>query len=385
MHDWPWSELDIAPTADRAEIKRAYAAKLKALDRERDVEGFQALRAAYEVAMTQLIAPPSMETSDDDAAVDWSSNGMAFRTFPALAHSVDVPVAGSGSAHDGELAHAPPELAPEAIDAAANRLLTAVLARPDPESVRRVLATCPELDCFSAVDSVGVALVRAMLDRDDLEASVLNVLADRFSWRDMQWLRRHVPALERRIPRWLLRVDMRERLVGSSAPAFKRTHYRKLERYLVSPFGFWQAFRVGLMPLLKLEESVEFARHDLGSNLDVLVSHRMQEFHRGVSLSRFVPGLWFGMLSGRALQYFLLALLASGIALSVPGGNAPITHAHVALAGVVFVAMVLQSFQMRIQSFSTDNRPVDAFVYSMPITTIVTLQLFGMYTRAFAG
>ena len=48
---WPWSVLGIAPSRDRATIRRAYAARLKHANPEDDSEAFQSLRQAYERAL----------------------------------------------------------------------------------------------------------------------------------------------------------------------------------------------------------------------------------------------------------------------------------------------------------------------------------------------
>jgi hypothetical protein len=48
---WPWSVLGLARMpADPAEVRRAYARALKKIDQSNDIEGFAALRAAYEHA-----------------------------------------------------------------------------------------------------------------------------------------------------------------------------------------------------------------------------------------------------------------------------------------------------------------------------------------------
>jgi hypothetical protein len=48
----PWHILDIAPTADEREIRRAYARQLKSRQHEDDAEFFSRLRWAYETALT---------------------------------------------------------------------------------------------------------------------------------------------------------------------------------------------------------------------------------------------------------------------------------------------------------------------------------------------
>jgi hypothetical protein len=48
-----WDELGIAPIADLAAIRRAYAARLKQTRPDDDPEGFRSLRAAFEQALAR--------------------------------------------------------------------------------------------------------------------------------------------------------------------------------------------------------------------------------------------------------------------------------------------------------------------------------------------
>ncbi|MCU0829192.1 MAG: hypothetical protein MUE52_17820 [Tabrizicola sp.] len=52
---WPWDVLDLpkAP-ATTAEVRRAYAKKLKTIDQAADITGFEALRKAYEAALHRV-------------------------------------------------------------------------------------------------------------------------------------------------------------------------------------------------------------------------------------------------------------------------------------------------------------------------------------------
>lgn len=52
---WPWSALDLpSAPATTAEVRRAYAKKLKTIDQAADIAGFEALRNAYENALARV-------------------------------------------------------------------------------------------------------------------------------------------------------------------------------------------------------------------------------------------------------------------------------------------------------------------------------------------
>jgi hypothetical protein len=61
-----WALLGIAETFDKAAIRRAYAARMRAIDMETGREAFVALRAAYETALTY----------EDEASLSWIFDGL---------------------------------------------------------------------------------------------------------------------------------------------------------------------------------------------------------------------------------------------------------------------------------------------------------------------
>src|SRR5690242_17596840 len=71
--DDPWSELGIAPTADKMIIRRAYAARLKAIGADRDAGAFMRLREAYDQAL-EAAQFPDFADEDETPIADGPSD-----------------------------------------------------------------------------------------------------------------------------------------------------------------------------------------------------------------------------------------------------------------------------------------------------------------------
>lgn len=53
---WPWTVLGLnVPAETDREVRRAYATRLRSIDVEADITGFEALRSAYEAALDQVV------------------------------------------------------------------------------------------------------------------------------------------------------------------------------------------------------------------------------------------------------------------------------------------------------------------------------------------
>jgi hypothetical protein len=91
--DDPWSELGIVPTTDEKIIRRAYAARLKAIDADRDAAAFMCLRTAYESAR-DAARIPQFADCDEALAVDEESHTatIELRVDPeAMARDPSIP------------------------------------------------------------------------------------------------------------------------------------------------------------------------------------------------------------------------------------------------------------------------------------------------------
>lgn len=177
MSAWPFSVLEVAADASERDIKRAYARKLKTVHPEDDPAGFQALREAYEAALSGQWSQGVREDFQPPVAEP------AFDETPA--HGQDQPPRGQtyvpqSTPHDEELWALEEALLyrlgdPDASDEDKRAALDAVLASPALENVGRM----SEVEAW-----VGTLIA----DHPGVTDCLLDRAVARFGWdRDRRW------------------------------------------------------------------------------------------------------------------------------------------------------------------------------------------------------
>jgi hypothetical protein len=90
-----WSELQIEPTSDTATIRRAYAKRLRQVHPEDDPEGFQRLRAAYDMALlisSWFVVRPETSQAEEQMPSRNPQNGVVLELSEIEAEAVpDAP------------------------------------------------------------------------------------------------------------------------------------------------------------------------------------------------------------------------------------------------------------------------------------------------------
>jgi len=317
MSDWPWSELDLDPTADRAEIKRAYAAKLKTLDRERDVEGFQTLREAYACALLEAGTDSPKESRQETRTFDDESEAPSTKSvtqYPAA--SVDI--------HE-----------------LVKQVLAAMAASPSEEALHTALYANQGLDNLVVRDHVGFALAQRIVD-SPVPLHLLDALNEFFGWSDCAVQTGWPDAGFRlRMDRWLGAAHVSAWIESAEVPAFSRRHFKKIRSLLTPPRGFWKAFLLGLFPWFGLAESIERVQRHLGSRWDLFVTPEVQAYYDAIIGVRFDAIPWFAALLGQVTRVTVATVAIMAVLWPMADrGPFAISHYWLTAAALVWVLYI---------------------------------------------
>jgi hypothetical protein len=111
-----WDELGITPCADPKTIRRAYAARLKKLDPDRDPNGFARLRDAYEWALKRAGGDDGPPSSDKPAAFEDDADAVEDRPQAEAEPEGGAPASAHAAAERAQAAGLQPPLPASAHD-----------------------------------------------------------------------------------------------------------------------------------------------------------------------------------------------------------------------------------------------------------------------------
>lgn len=178
---WPWSILGIDATTDPAEIKAAYAARLRLTRPDDDPEGFQRLRQARDGAMAKTTdpAPGPAPTAAEENPVSAAPAGAQDPVQPHDAQSGADDTEPSGTSGPDRVGQ------PQALSERLQSFLASPWAKTDPRRWRQLFEDLPILDAPQRT-MLERSLARqfdAWLDSDSLpDPAILMVLNEEFAW-----------------------------------------------------------------------------------------------------------------------------------------------------------------------------------------------------------
>jgi hypothetical protein len=179
--DWrqPWTVLDVAPDADAATIRRAYAKQLKAIRPDEDAAGFQALVEARDAMLHRAANPRCYRIDADEERLD----GHAAAETPAQSPAAS-PGASAATGIPPEPAPAPAEPDPAPVPVTTGITPPMPLPRP---LIKAPPATSPE-DILDLLED-GLKHI-SYLDAPRFEAALGELPAGALRWHESDVIRR---------------------------------------------------------------------------------------------------------------------------------------------------------------------------------------------------
>lgn len=263
--------LDMPSTTDVAAIKRAYATKLKAIDREHDLVGFQKLRDAYEMAMAFARGEIALDGFAEDVDVS------EVRPVERRAGNYEVSTMATGENAD-EFS----TLTDREIEVAVDEIIAACATLEHSDALMAHLAAMPALAGIAQVDAVSRGLARKVVEIDDIRYPMLAALVERFDWDTIGAGHGFAEDEREQLHAFMHRRYLRELIAKRALPKELQTHYDDLVKHVTPPFGFWRALRISSLLLRDLRDSIDAVRAAFGSDSELIVSREAEAFIRSV-------------------------------------------------------------------------------------------------------
>lgn len=204
-----WAVLEIAPTPDPREIKRAYARLAKIHRPEADAAAFQRLRDAYETALE--LAPQLAATSTDAALVDSADEPSDAAPLPPADAALGKPQSESEPAASaaGDVVSAALDHTAQTVCAWADELNPALDA-DDLPALQSALARClgyPLASLAMVRQQFAHAVLNAMMARKETPLSAIDHVSTELGWRDDLTLTREQRTWLQRVAQYRIRLQ----------------------------------------------------------------------------------------------------------------------------------------------------------------------------------
>ncbi|WEK46411.1 MAG: hypothetical protein P0Y56_15600 [Candidatus Andeanibacterium colombiense] len=299
-----WKQLGIAPCADERAVKRAYAAKLKAIDPDREIDVFSKLRAA--LAMAQADAQrraAAQQAGGGGAAVEaMPGAGPDEAEVPARAEREHLPVPAPQPEPE-------PDPARPFIDVIVANLFPQEGAPADPAALVAAVTSLladPRMEQFDFATETEEWLATTGLQSIPRSDPVMLMLADRFEWERQ---------LDRAQPnRLLLSAAQRAndlRCIGALSDPLHRWHEAWLALSRAEPVKPVLADTLRLAPAVsELIASLSYNNPQVLRQCDPAVIAHWTEAAKGSVSAEIVPAngvSWFGWL---AIGWIVVSVLA---------------------------------------------------------------------------
>jgi hypothetical protein len=357
-----WDELGISPCDDPKAIRRAYAARLKKLDPDRDPAAFTRLREALEWALANVddtaalqLQPPRGREPEPDAARDALSDFDQPFLQPTSDQSRDhgLPIA-DGQAEADRVADADPKwLDVAASDRALLDALHSALGRRDSIAAMSLFYSAAATGAVPLHDAPALLdrLFAMVVEDSTVERAAFRDLASTFGWERPAHESGATSEIRKRVLARLAAEDWYDSLAAAAAPRAPVTSKQaRIARLMLGRIGRYRTPRVDRVELKTRLDEFRVHRAWLRDRIDPAWANTLEKRWR----RREIIGLGcFGL--------FLVVMMLNGTRLFVAEAGAATLSLGVIVVAPFVAAFLLWILKVLVIELNrlTKKQPVD--------------------------